>query len=298
MSLSKDSIIERARATRSAQLVIAALWVWEEQSVAQWTSDTTTFHAQQEIVAQANAAKNARAGTLEVELETLHQETMMILNLAKAKYRNNPLLLPSFKWLTANSNSRRGILDEALELESAWEKVDLLWSPLTGITFASFKASRLAVQALLELHSSLRAAWRAEAEKLNLMLAHLDDVSVAWYRAATAVFRPGTSEGDMIRGTIPTSSNPTPLPGQAVIAIAQSPESGIVSLSYEADHATSFAIFHKAPGAAEFVQIEEDVTELEFLHRNAPPGLNQYKVVGNNSTGSGAESETVTVMVV
>lgn len=37
-------------------------------------------------------------------------------------------------------------------------------------------------------------------------------MSVAWYADATRVFADGTPEGDMIRGTIPTTYDPAPPP--------------------------------------------------------------------------------------
>ncbi len=40
----------------------------------------------------------------------------------------------------------------------------------------------------------------------------MEDRNEAWYAAATRVYPAGTPEGDMIRGTVPTTRNPPPAP--------------------------------------------------------------------------------------
>ncbi len=40
----------------------------------------------------------------------------------------------------------------------------------------------------------------------------MEDRNEAWYAAATRVYPAGTAEGDMIRGTVPTTYNPPPPP--------------------------------------------------------------------------------------
>ena len=48
------------------------------------------------------------------------------------------------------------------------------------------------------------------------MAAELEQVNEAWYVDATVVFATGTPEGDMIRGTVPTTYNPpAPKPSTA-----------------------------------------------------------------------------------
>ena len=47
-----------------------------------------------------------------------------------------------------------------------------------------------------------------EIERLSHLAAELEDVNEAWYANATSVFPTGTPEGDMIRGTIPTTYVP------------------------------------------------------------------------------------------
>ncbi|MEO5716789.1 MAG: hypothetical protein ABIT37_25140 [Luteolibacter sp.] len=47
-----------------------------------------------------------------------------------------------------------------------------------------------------------------ETEKLGNLAAEMEDVNEAWYANATRVFPAGTPEGDMIRGTIPTTYVP------------------------------------------------------------------------------------------
>ncbi len=47
---------------------------------------------------------------------------------------------------------------------------------------------------------------------LNQLAAGLEEINVAWYADATRVFPEGTAEGEMIRGTIPTTYDPPAAP--------------------------------------------------------------------------------------
>jgi len=114
--------------------------------------------------------------------------------------------------LTAGAQSREGILTEALEWESAWEAADPSFTPATGDTLAAFKTQREGSLTTLRAYQDARSDERAAAGDLRELGEALDDACVAWYLAATAVFPEGTAEGDMIRGTIPTTYSPPPAP--------------------------------------------------------------------------------------
>lgn len=297
MNNSIEFILTRAQASRAAQNEVAAVWLWEEKTVAAWDTDIDGLITQQEATADAEAQMEAKRGELDAKLDELHTKTMQGLNIAKTKYRNNPAKLPVIKNLSAKANSRTGTLQEALDWESAWEKLDAAWLPLTGLTLASFKTLRTGCITLQEQYANERAAWRSDAEQLNELAAVLDDVNVGWYNAATHVFPEGTSEGDMIRGTVPTTYEPLEFPSKAVITLAESPETGVASITYESDHATTFDVFHKGPGEAVFAKILSDVAETQFTSDLLPLGNHDFKVVGKNSRGDGPESDVSTVAV-
>jgi hypothetical protein len=133
--------------------------------------------------------------------------------MAKNKFRNDPSKKALLSGLTANSNSRAETLTEALAWETAWSTLAPEWAPLPANTLATFHTMRLnCLETLQKNYSNAHAAWRAEAETLAGLAREMEDVNEAWYADATRVFVAGTPEGDMIRGTVPTTYNPPPPP--------------------------------------------------------------------------------------
>jgi hypothetical protein len=211
MPESLNFILTRAIATRNAQESVKDKWVWEEKMVAQWDADVAAARAQQEAVSQQETEMLAQRSALDVALEELHRQTMQGVAMAKVRYRGDAAKRALVKGLSAKGGSRNAILKEALAWESAWEKTDATWSPTVENTFAEFEFLRKQCQTLQANASQSRANWRAAAEELNERAEKLEDANVAWYASATVIFAAGTPEGDMIRGTVPTTyTRPTP----------------------------------------------------------------------------------------
>lgn len=68
-------------------------------------------------------------------------------------------------------------------------------------------------------------------------------------------------------------------------------------LDYDADGATSFDIYERETGAAEFGKFEEDRLEKTIDIPALSPGPHEFYVRGRNARGLGEESEIVTVEV-
>ena len=75
MSLTKDFILTRARATRDAQIAVQSKWVWDEKAVSAWddaikaisnpeaAADPTATPSLEDAAAQTEAAYLAAQGT-------------------------------------------------------------------------------------------------------------------------------------------------------------------------------------------------------------------------------------------
>lgn len=217
MGESIDFIKDRRVKTISAALTFADAWVWEEMDIpdmqgelAALAGDANTT-GQEEIVADAEAAMLAARGAWDTQLDVLHRRTVQGTGMARQKFRDDPTKLPSLALLSARGTSRSEIIREALEWESVWEKIAPAWAPLPANTLAAFKTLRTAcTEALQKDYSDKRAVWRDEAEKLAQRGLAMEDRNEAWYAAATIVYPAGTAEGDMIRGTVPTTYHPPP----------------------------------------------------------------------------------------
>lgn len=300
MSESNDFILERAIATRAAQFIITATWQWDEQTVAQWDADIAAFIAQKELVSDKEAIKTGDAGDLDAKLDILHDRTQVGLTLFKVKNRDNSSISHALKPLRAEGRSRGNILEEALEFESQWEKWEPAWVPRPTETLAAFKTLREECLDLKEPYATSKGVWRKEAEDYNQLGIALNKLCKAWYEAATTLFAEGTAEGDMIRGTVPTTYNPPggPVPGQPVISSAVAIPGAGYHLDFSLEEgAESFEVWGKAPGETVFSLLEEGNVSATYEATGQALGDWQFVVYARNASGRGPASEVATVTV-
>lgn len=110
-----------------------------------------------------------------------------------------------------------------------------------------------------------------------------------------ALYKPGTPQRAII-DRIPTDPS-THLPVMAHITLADSPAAGTVHLLFSAEHATSFKVFRKGPGDADFVEVADVLRPGEFTDTDLETGAYLYAVAGVNSQGTGAWSAPAEVEV-
>ena len=225
--------LQRAQATRAVQAAIAGSWVWEEKTILQWDADIAALIAQMETTQDAEADYLATRGTAYAAIDAIHSLAGRCLRMAKNRYRNDPAKLEVIANLHNDSGRHAGQLQDALEWESAWEKLDDAWSPLTGVTLATFKPQRLAAGTLFTGITTKQTTWDTEDGQLNTLGHALNADCVAWYEAATIACPAGTPEGDLIRSDIPTTYTPPSNPPTALeIASATAQAGGKIVLTY------------------------------------------------------------------
>jgi hypothetical protein len=221
MGESTDFVKDRGVKTISAAQQIAGSWTWQEKTIPQMqaalvaiigdNSATPPVIGQEEVASVAEQVMLAARGAWDAQLDVLHRRTVQGVGMVKNKYRNDPAKLVVVGNLSARGTSRKETLEEALAWESAWSQVDPAWAPLPANTLAAFKTLRnLCEEGLQDAYSDAQSAWRKEVGRLAELVAVMNDINQAWYADATKVFPAGTPEGDMIRGTIPTTYSPPP----------------------------------------------------------------------------------------
>lgn len=221
MGESIEFIKDRATKTVAAAKQLAAQWTWQEKTIPQMQAALTAIignHAatppvpgQENIASAAEKTMTDARALWDKNLDQLHRWTMQGVSMAKTRYRNDDVKFALVANLTARGDSRPAILAEALDWETAWSEAEPGWSPLPANTLAAFKVLR--IQCLESLQTDYKekwSQWREQAGLLNQLGAVMEDINVAWYSDATDVFAAGTAEGDMIRGTIPTTYTPPP----------------------------------------------------------------------------------------
>ena len=226
MAENTESTLQRAQSTKAVQTSIAGTWTWDEMTLLQWDTAIAAFVTQMETEQDAEADYLAKRGETDAAIDSIHSLAGRSVRMAKNRYRDTPAKLEVIARLRNDSASRSGKLQDALEWESAWEKLEPAWSPLPGVTLVTFKPQRLAAMALIEALTSKKTTWDATDEQLNTQGHTLNGNCVAWYEAATIVFPAGTPEGDLIRSDIPTTYTPPSTPPTAIQIDQVTPQPG------------------------------------------------------------------------
>ena len=119
---------------------------------------------------------------------------------------------------------------------------------------------------------------------------------MAWYAAATRQFAEGTPDGDMIRSTVPVTTEMAVEVGPAVIKNLLA-DGGTVRFDAEAPHATTFTYLHQKPGASEWATLQADTVETAVTVGGLTPGEHRFKAMGANAQGLGPESAEAVAVI-
>ena len=252
MSQTLEFILDRAHETHSVMDQLATKWTWDEITPAAYLTKITNLETQRNETQDKENDLLVARGVLDTSLEDLHDRTVQFVGMAKAKFRNDAGKLNVLASLEADCTSRAAILEQANQAKIAWNTIDDTWSPTTANTLVAFAALLATAQSNLDEWTDKKDLHKEASGKLKKMANDLEDISQAWYAAATRAFKDGTPEGDLIR-SIPTTTQVSEPPDKAVISSATKPASPTVRLVYDAKQATRFNIFQKSPGFAAFI---------------------------------------------
>jgi hypothetical protein len=286
----------RATASKAAQDIVKALWEWDEKTVAQWIADLAEFDVLDVAETTKRAELRSAALAWDETAAGIKQMTQDIVRLAKVRFRKQPAKLDHFTVLKTGSRSRSGIYDQGRAAEKAWLETDPSWAPWPDMSASVLGSSLASALALGDVHAVKKALWRTAASALRNKARALDDDCVGWYAAATTKFPAGTTQGDMIRSTVPTTYNPPPEVGQAVLSHLMV-QDRTVHFDCDAPHATKFTYMYQAPGSPVFVVVTALTKERSFTMANLGPGVHRFKAFGRNAGGEGAESAVLEVTI-
>ena len=224
ISTSINFVIERTEKTSAVQNTLATLpvdpWVWPSKNSAAWTADVEQLDGAKSgtLAHKATAAatdKSIQFSALQARYKTLHTRTLQAVGVMRSRALADLTLRPVVDELSARGDSNRAIEEEGEELLAAWsQEFGENFVPAPGNTYAAFAElfeGTASVPALRKLKSNYKESGtkaRRAAGDFNTLIARLEDDCVQWYAEATAVFPAGTTNGDLIRGQIPTSYSP------------------------------------------------------------------------------------------
>jgi hypothetical protein len=294
---SLEFVKQRLIATRNAQVALTAKWQWPEKTVVQWDSDIAGLTQLENTESATRAVLIEHAGQWDAAVAQLYTHARDVARLGRTRFRLDAGKAALFNRVHVQSRGRSGLCKYAATVRDRWQQADPRWQPLPEMQLSAFSSTIVNVDAQETTHGQKLAAWREAAAKVMSRARTLNVDCMAWYAEATTRFPAGTPEGDMIRATVPTTTDaPSEPVGRAVIKNLVATD-GTIHFDCDAAHATEFTYWHKAPDYPHFVLILADVSDKSLTLRGQPPGEHRFKVVPSNAQGTGPESPEAVVVL-
>jgi hypothetical protein len=149
------NFVERAKATHRAQEDLKPGWMWNETTLDQWDNEIAEVQGMQQICSSARFTRNKARGALDAGLQEIRRRTMQFLAMAKFHFRDDPSKIEAINRLKCDGVGHRGIAQEAMDFETAWQDVGPKWAATEVNTFDSFQALR---KQCIELNTTYIAA--------------------------------------------------------------------------------------------------------------------------------------------
>ena len=106
----------------------------------------------------------------------------------------------------------------------------------------------------------------------------------------------GTTEGDFIRSSVPTTTR-AESPGEQAVISNLLVSGGEIHFDVTAEGATRLTFLQQSLGSPAFVVVLADSPEAHLSLTGQPAGLHRFKAFGTNSGGSGPESSVIEATV-
>ena len=229
-----------------------------------------------------------------------HDAAIGVYAAMKSRYRKDPASLSAISGLPVDDQTAADTTKRIEQTSSLWAKLPNIGTPPAqfvawqGMTKAHFDALLTAMTTQQEALPDKDQAFQVAEGNLHDTDANVADLVNAALQQGRAQFPSGASRE--VLDAIP-SEPATQGPSQAVISVHTSPSAGHVHLEFDANHATTFDVMQKAPGAPVFTKVVDDGVDKTYDASGLTAGVYQYQVIGRNSIGDGAASaaESVTV---
>ncbi len=249
----------------------------------------------------AEQTLNLADGELDEAQEAAHVLCIQVYAIMKSRFRKDPGSLQAINRLPVQDKTLRETRDRMEAISLLWGKLpnppgspnpfnawDTMGKTEFDAVLASLKTKDEAQPGIVQDLENAQGTFQATLDTV-------EEFVTAALTQGRNQFAEGTAEREIIDAIPMEPAQSIPL--QAVISQATSPAAGQVSLTYGATNATMFDIYQKGPADADFVKIVNDAITKTYSASGLSAGDYQYKVVGENSQGTGAESDVATVTV-
>ena len=268
---------------------------------ATYTDDqiTAATAARQEFLVHFNAYNSAN-GALEGQLDTAHSAAVTVYACMKSCYRKDISCTAAIVRLPKQDRSPEGTLKRMRALTACWNTLPSVPGTSDPFvvgpwTYAIFGAASDTLENKITEANFASSSYAGAIAKLNGKDANWNNFITAALVQGRALYKPGTPERAYI-DRIPTEPS-TQDPAEPVITVAQSPGPGAVHLEFEANHATSFQVWHKGPSDPAFEKVADVLLPGIYNAIELEAGAHEYEIVGENSRGAGPASAPTAVNV-
>jgi hypothetical protein len=239
-------------------------------------------------------------GALQTVQEAAHDNAVMVHACMKSCFRSDAAAMDSIRGVPTDDKNGAQTLHRMKELSAVWNalpNVPDTTKPFVvrGVTQAIFDQQIEELDAKITAYTKESALLDNEEAKLRVFNARVEDFITAALVQGRAQFAPGTPERALIEA-VPTEPS-TQRPGQPQFTVSESQADGAVRLEFDADRATSFQVWHKGPGEAQFAQVGDSIRPGNYTAFGLAAGQHEYQIVGVNSRGEGTASEPVSISV-
>lgn len=245
--------------------------------------------------------RNLANGELEEAITAGHTLCVQVYPIMQSRYRKDHGSTKAIDRLPVDDRTPAETRDRMKAISALWASLP---NPPDSLT--PFKAwdtmGRTEFDDALALIITNEGILLATEQPYELAQGRLHKVQAGWEDFITAAlaqgrgqFLDGTPEREVI-DAIPTAPAQQP-PAKAVITSATSPAAGQAALVYEAERGTSFDVFRKGPGDADFIKVGDDLIVKTLTLTGLVAGNHEFKVLPRNSRGTGPESDVSLVSV-
>ena len=233
-----------------------------------------------------------------------HKLCVKIYPIMKSRFRDDVGSSEAINRLPTDDKTPDETKTRMKETSVLWVKLPLLtdppnppavFLPWPGMTQAVFEAARVAIDTEELALTNASAPYELAQGDLNKVVAAAGVFATQATIQGRAQFDPGTPERDVI-DRIPNEPA-AQAPGKGVISAATSPAAGVIELTYDAPHGTTWDVLLKAPGAPDYVVAVSDTIEKTATLTGLAAGTYSVEVRGRNSRGEGPVSDPSSVVV-
>lgn len=261
-------------------------------------TDAETFRS----VMQTQVSTIALArGELQEVTDEMHDLCVQVYAIMKSRYRFDPGSYDAISKLPVDDDKPTATFQRGQALSKLWEILPnppgsaspfKAWDTM-GRT--EFDAKLGLLETALNDMATVEQAYERTVGDFRAKRAAMQKWVTAALVQGRGQFRRGTPAREQI-DAVPTLSR-TPKPGEAGIVSASSPGPGVLRIQYESNHATSYRLLSKGPGATAYTIFQDHLTSDIYEGSGLAPGVHRFKAVGRNSRGLGPESEPVEVTI-